>query len=350
MRRAHRARLFTVAAWLSVAAWAPHAGAQAPVSTARPAAATPAKPSVDDLFKRFAEAAKVGDWPKAYEAMQEAYSQKQTYDVLGNLGTAELQLGKARDAAEHLWRSLSNFPVVGKPEAKKVTEDFFAKAAAQVGTIRLKVSPASARVMVGNRVYTADDYRERVFVEAGDVMVSAGDVAGYVSQQQKVHVDKGKTMDVELALKSADGAPSASGTASVAPTAAPTGEGPSLPLVIAGGAVTLASLGVGIGLLVASGDKAGEAKRLQAELLAAQGPKACAPPTPSLECNKHVDAARTSDMLGNIGGSLLIVGGVAAAATTVYFLVARPRATKTAVQPGFVVAPSGAVLSVQGSF
>jgi hypothetical protein len=57
-----------------------------------------------------------------------------------------------RDAAEHLGHSLAIFPVVGKPEAKKVTEEMFAKAVANVGTIRLTVSPAQARVRVAGRV------------------------------------------------------------------------------------------------------------------------------------------------------------------------------------------------------
>ncbi len=172
MRRPHRFRTFSAAALFTCAALTAPAGAQVPAGSAAPTASASAgmpggKASIEELFKKFNEAVKAAEWPRAYELMQQVHAQKQTYDVLGNLGLAELKLGKMRDAAEHLGHSLAIFPVVGKPEAKKMTEDLFAKAVANVGTIRLKVSPTQARVKVGDRAYGADDYREQVFVERG---------------------------------------------------------------------------------------------------------------------------------------------------------------------------------------
>lgn len=359
MRRPHRFRTFSAAALFTCAALTAPAGAQLPAGSAAPtASAAPGAPagkaSIEELFKKFGEAAKAGEWPKAYELMQEAYSQKQTYDVLGNLGTAELRLGKMRDAAEHLGHSLAIFPVVGKPEAKRVTEELFAKAVVNVGTIRLKVSPTQARVKVGDRAYGADDYREQVFVEPGDVLVSAGDVVGYASEQQSVHVDKGKTVDVAFALKTTAGAPttsaSASATASVAPTGTVAAPGPSLGILIAGGAVTLASLAAGIGLVVASGDKRTEADKLQASLVASGGKKACAAATPPPDCKAADDAYKARDLLGNVGGTLLLVGGAAGAATAIYAVVMQVRKTTTPVQAGVVVTHEGGALTIHGNF
>lgn len=347
MRRPPRATTLSLAVWMTLLAWAPAAEAQAPSPTP---ASTPAKASAEDLLKRFAEAAKANDWPRAYEAMQEASSQRQTYDVLLNLGTAELRLGKMRDAAEHLSRSLALFPATGKPEAKKMAEESFAKAAAQVGTLRLTVSPAEARVLVGSRTYGVDDYREQVFVEAGEVMVSAGDVAGYASEQKTVHVDKGKTVDVEIALTLANGAASATATGTVAPATTTTGAAPNVPLVIAGGAVTLASLGVGIGLLVASSDKKAEADKIRQGLLDKKVFGICESDQSDPDCQRFADAGNARTLFGNVGASLLVAAGVVAVSTGVYYLVARPKSPAPPVQTGVVVSANGGAFSVQGKF
>jgi hypothetical protein len=258
-----------------------------------------------------------------------------------------------RDAAEHLGHSLAIFPVVGKPEAKKVTEEMFAKAVANVGTIRLTVSPAQARVRVAGRVYGADDYRDRVYVDPGDVTVSAGDVVGYASEQKSVHLEKGATLDVELALKTTAGAgtasASASGMASVAPTGTAPVSGPNLGLVIAGGAVTLAGLAAGIGLVVAGEGNKAEAVKLRQSLLDKKVFGLCQSDTTDPDCQRFFDAGNQGQTLGNAGASVLIGAGVIGVATVIYYFVARPKKLPP-VSAEANIGPNGAAFSVHGNF
>lgn len=352
MHRAARYQTFPAAALLALLAIGMPAGAQTPKPAparslglpagAATSAAAPA-PTVEDLFKKFQEAANAKDWPRAYELMQQAYGLQQTYDVLGNLGTAEYQLGKYRDAAEHLARSVHGFPAVGDPGVKRGTEELLLKAEKEVGTIRLRVTPAQARVYVGTRGYGPEDYREKVYVEPGDVSVSAGDVVGYAAEKKQAKLGKGEAKEVDLALQ-----PEAGPVPTASATAVPAG-GPNKGLLGAGIGVAAASLGVGIGLLVGGAGKKDEADKLREDLLKG-GKKVCAPDNPPADCKKFTDAAGAYGTLTNVGASLLIAAGVAGAATAIYYAVARPGKPTPPTKAGFVAGPQGAAFAIEGSF
>jgi len=317
----------------------------APGTTASPTAAAP--PPLEELFKAFRTAAQGRDWPKAYELMQKAYAQRQSYDVLGNLGTAELELGKYRDAAEHLARSLADMPVTAKPEVKKVTEDNFTRALGEVGTVILKVSPPQARVVVGDRTYDPGDYRDKIFVEPGAVTVSAGDAVGYAPDKKQVTLARGHSAVVELYLKAEAGpGPSVTATASAVPTAVPGGN----PVVLWGGVgLAVVGIGVGAGLLGAGLGKKGEADSLR-NMLLAQGKNVCAPGSAAAaDCKKYVDAGTTGATLGNAGAGMLIGAGAVAVGTLIYFLVTRSKEAPP-VKAGVALGPFGGAFSVQGSF
>lgn len=386
MRRSERHRAFPAAALLLALVLATPAGAQAPAakpaasakgapatkasatatapaatatatatasaaSAAPSAAPGPAAPNVQDLVKKFGEAAKAGDWPRAYEAMQAAFAMQKTYDILGNLGSAELELGKHRAAAEHLAWSLHEFPAIGKPEAKKVTAELLARATANVATLRLKISPPHARVRVGDRVFGPADYREMVFVEPGDVVISAGDAAGYAPLQKQLHAEKGKSEEVELSLKpEGNGASSASPSASAAPSATPMTSGPNKAVLGTGIGVTAAGIGVGIGLLVAAAGKKGEADKLRQSLLEKDVFRICESDRSDPDCQRFFDAGYAGQTFGNVGASLLIGSGIVGAATVIYYVVTRRKPVAPPVKASVFIAPGDSAFTIEGKF
>jgi tetratricopeptide (TPR) repeat protein len=72
-----------------------------------------ASQNADDLFRAGKVAYKAGKLQEAYEAYRAAWRLKRTYDIAANLANAESQLGKTRDAAEHLAFCIRNFPPTG---------------------------------------------------------------------------------------------------------------------------------------------------------------------------------------------------------------------------------------------
>jgi hypothetical protein len=350
MNRLRPPRLAPLLALLLCAAHSSPAASQprpaGPTATPAPTA-SPAE-EADTLYREALVLAKAGDWPKAYQKLLHAFQLKKSFDIATNLGAVEYNLTKYTDAAEHLRYGLSIFPPNAKPELKKASEEVYAKARAQVATVQLMVNPADADVKIGGRAIPLDQ-RAEVFVQPGDIVVEAG-AKGHEPYRETVNALKNWTMHVRVTLKPVGGAgPTASTTATVAPTSVPVSAGPNKVLLGTGIGLTAVALGVGIGLLVGSADKAGEARDLQAELLAQVGRAGCAPPSPAADCNKHVDAARTSDTLGNAGAATLIGAGLAGAGTLIYGLVTRPRVT-SAVQASVSVGPQGGALTLQGRF
>ena len=111
----------------------------------------------DALYKQGNEAFKKGDLEAARTAYREAYALRQSFDIAGNLGAVEFQLGAYRDAAEHLAASLRAAPVNGSPESKAKMAKLLADAKARVATLVVTTSEPGADVGDGaaQREFTA---------------------------------------------------------------------------------------------------------------------------------------------------------------------------------------------------
>jgi len=57
-----------------------------------------------------------GSVQDGYDAYRKAWDLKQSSDIRRNLGNVEVELGKPRDAAEHLSYCLKRFPSTGSAE------------------------------------------------------------------------------------------------------------------------------------------------------------------------------------------------------------------------------------------
>lgn len=117
-----------------------------------------------DKFFRYGNAMDAEkNWAEAEKGFLAAWQLNSTYDVTANLGHAQLQPGKYRDAAESLSFALRNWPLIGKPEPRKLAEDRLVEARAFVASliILMKVDRATLHERVGIRRGDEEDRAHR---------------------------------------------------------------------------------------------------------------------------------------------------------------------------------------------
>jgi tetratricopeptide (TPR) repeat protein len=144
-----------VAATLCMSARALADGPKPGATPAAPASAKAAPDRADELFEQGAAAYDAGRLPEAQTKLEQAWALKKTHDIAGNLGVVELKLGKYPQAAEHLAWALQHFPPTEADQAKRGFEKQLAKARAEVGALRVRVSVDGAEVTVNGRAVGA---------------------------------------------------------------------------------------------------------------------------------------------------------------------------------------------------
>jgi tetratricopeptide (TPR) repeat protein len=327
IQRAHPILLLAVAALTTSPAVAqqalPSAAATAPATTGARAR---------ELFRQ-GNALYEADKPAEAEALyREAWALQKTWDIACNLGVVELDLGKHRDAAEHLAFALREYPAGEKAAGRTQLEERLAAAKAQVATLRIRVNVDGAEVLIDGKTAGTSPLPPDVFILPGSVAVRAR-ATGHDATEARVEVRKGETKEVTLRL---------------APTPRSL-----IPAYVLGG-VALAAAGTGAGLLIASQGKRSDAESQRDQIIATFGTGECNGPSPSaaavVACDRLVATLRDRDTFGNAGVATLAGAGIAGAGAVVYWLVAKRSAAQTAVTLWPAVgANSGGVL-LQGAF
>src|SRR5258707_760157 len=121
-----------------------------------------------------------------------------------------------------------------------------------------------------------------------------------------------------------------------------------LPAIVLGGAAAVA-VGVGAGLLVASGGKRSDAERMRDDLVTKYGSKPCSDVSAIDQCNATVATLRARVDLGNAGVGVMVGAGVLAASAVTYWLVARRAAAPPQVGLVPVVGRDGGGIFLHGS-
>jgi hypothetical protein len=268
---------------------------------AEPPGAPAASATVKQLYDEGFGAAKRGQWVQAYPLLARAWETERRWQVARLLGQAEVELGKYRDAAEHLTfflRETRDNAQVGAGE-RASTEQLLVRAGAHVGALTIVVEPLGAEVLVdGVRVGTAP-LADPVYVQPGKRSVEVRH-QGYPHAGDSYRVDAGQTARVELRM---------------ARTVIPAG--PVLP-----GAIVL---GVGGAGLLAGAITGGLTLRKASDLKSK-----CT----GVVCPTSVQGeARSVTTLGNVSNAMFIAGGVLAA-TGAVLLVVRPRLERSAPKQG----------------
>ncbi len=255
------------------------------------------------LYREGNEAVDAGQLDQARVKYLQAYSLRPSFDIAGNLGAVELVLGRYRDAAEHLEFSLRHAPVHGDAALRAKTEQLLSRARKRIGSIAVSVDVEAATVSLDDRSVGTSPLGGMLFVEPGAHRLSASK-PGYHEVAEPFEIAAGQNQMIALRLR----------------PIGPGGDDPGelepagiehYPWVVAGlGTWSVGLLTAGAVLVGVGANKQNEAEQRENE-------------------RQGFDQG-TSDLYGaadhgyNVGGGLLIVGTLSAAATVVYAVLQAP--------------------------
>lgn len=291
-------------------------------------------------------------WPQAEASFEAAWALEKHYSIAANLAETKLRLGKHRAAAELLVFALGHAPASDTAE-RRHGEELLAQAKAKIGTLTIHVQPADAAVTVGERSLPAAALSDPVFVEPGQVTVSARK-DGYQTTTKTVAAAAGSAAQVDLTLAPiVVAAPSATVAPSATATAAKMPPKPLWP-VITGSVAVVAGAAIGIGFTV----KASDDRAARLDLLSSlAGTNPCGSGTPySLECKMVRDLSAAERAETGVAISSFVIGGAALAGVVSYAIWRQGSASdKSADAPkSIAIVPSagktGAGLEITGSF
>jgi hypothetical protein len=323
-----------------------------------------------ELYTEGTKAMDSGRYGEAHAALLAAWSLKQHAQIAANLGAAEVQLGRYRDAAAHLTFYLREAPKE-KVKERLSAQELLARARKHVGALSIKVEPAGAEVLVDGEIVGKAPLAEEVFVDPGARVIEARQ-EGYATRKQAVSVAAGASQSVTLTLEQAPpaGAGAAAAEAGAAEAGAPAaagaptkpawkgiagGEGREKPtsgvrpLVIGGIVATGAAMSLGVAFAIVSSVHAADAEE-QREAIVEKGSPTCLSPAKGAACEAIEDSIGARDRFGNLSVFSFVAGGLLGAGTVVYALTAPRPLGKAPVRAAPVVTPDGARLVVVGRF
>jgi hypothetical protein len=271
--------------------------AVAPASPASPASPAP-DAALDmearDHYLAGARALDAGRHQEAYPLLLEAWNLKKHFLIAVNLGIAELELGRYRDAAEHLAYFQREATGVGAYELRQASL-MLQEARKHIGTVTVQVSEPGAEILVdGESVGTAPLGRE-LFLEPGERVIEARR-AGFATAQAFLDLAEGSTRVVSLkpqALRAVGG--------DNAETPSPAGDPVVWPAVAAAG-LALANIGLGVGFTTAANDRSAAARET-----------GCRAGVSSPACARTATLLEEKDRFSNLAVVGYAAGGVAAA-------------------------------------
>lgn len=286
--------------------------------------------SADAFFQTGKDLYKAGKLQEAYEAYRSAWSLKHTHDIAANLANSESQLGKMRDAAEHLAFCVRYFPPSGSKAQLERLKGHFEEARREVGAAFIQVNVEGAEVLIDGvsigRVLPTDE----IYLDPGTRTIEVK-LKGYEPAKRVVKVAKGPTQTVTLSLAAVapptastaepatTGKPSASGApvASTAPVPPPPRS--VVPGVILAG-VGAAALATGIGFVVDAGAKNSSSRSLNSAILSNHHSCVAGSSNYDARCGELNDTSLSARANRRVGAGLLVGAGVAAAGAAAYFL------------------------------
>jgi hypothetical protein len=161
-------------------------------------------------------------WDKAHAAFLAAWSLKKHWQIAGMLGHCEVQLGRHREAAEHLAFAVRTGSPSANPSELKVLQDQLAEVKRKVGVVTVQVEGQPAEVLVDGTVVGTSPLLDPLFVDPGEYVLKAR-TTDRTSSEVKVTVGAGSVKEIMLRLDRGVGAEPGP-TAPAASSARPHGE------------------------------------------------------------------------------------------------------------------------------
>ena len=293
-------------------------------------------------------------WAEAEAAFLAAWALNPTYDVAANLGQTQYHLGKLRDAAEHLDFALRHWPLIGKPEPRKLAEDRLAEVRGSVGALKLEVKAEHADLYVDGKLVGHSPMVGEVFVEPGAHKVEARHEL-YGTEARRVIAGVGATEAVRFGLgEVVVGVGSAAGKGEareVVGVGSAVGWRPGREWALSGGAVAAVGLGAGLALTFASKSKASDADAKLSDVQMKGGTFACSSGSFAAACATLRRANQSADTLSKVSAVGYVAAGVGGAVLSTYLLWPGKKAehrTSTWVSP--VVGAGIGGIAITGAF
>jgi hypothetical protein len=325
--------------------------------TAAPALGSEAE-RARELFREGNEAFAQGDLHGAYDAYQEAWAIRRSFDVACNLGRTEAALGLDVPAAEHLDYCLRTFSTSARDEFRDAEQRFrvlLDGVLQKVGALRLISRPLGAEVFIDGASMGNGPFENDLYLAPGEhrVVVRA---KGYRQRELVLNIVAGssQTVQVKLELESKDApapnesepAPAAS-RESQAPAAepAPTTRSAELrtAIVLGGTAITLAGLVVGTAFTL---DAASTSQQTDSLRFGASASDCSSSPKPTacVDYAKSIDREAASR---NVAEIAFVTSGIAGAITLAAWLLLPEQQAEQAqaVRPFLTRDAAGIILS-----
>jgi hypothetical protein len=327
-----------------------------PLGMARPARAQPQVTTAQadlarELFRKAAKEYAAGQPDQAYRDYLTAWNTQNSPDTAGNLGAIELELGYYREAAEHAAYAIAHFPPTGSKKQRAALVSVLADACKQIGVLTIQANVPGATVSIDGKPVGHAPLDGDVYIEPGDHTVLA-EAPDHDPAQRKIHVEKGSTTPLALALVART--PTGPATTTT-PTNWPR------PIAVAGFLTAGAGFAVGTALAIMSKIKATDADTAgqQIDTATHSDPGACLPghAGSTSSCATLASLNQSRDTFASTALWMFVGATVVTVGTVVYSFVV-PRYAAPAATPGAtsgmsvvpVVTPSGGAVVMQGSF
>jgi hypothetical protein len=299
------------------------------------------------LFAEAGRAYQQGRVQDAYQAYLASWKLQKSYDVAGNLGNVELDLGKARDAAEHLAYSLKYFALTAPKDQRQFVEQRFAEARSKVASVEIGTNIEQAEIFVDGRAVGRAPLQDPVFVEPGNRAIEAR-LPGYTTARQVLITVEGSTDQVHLRLVPAPSTDFAA--AKKRPGEPKPSERRSLVPIVTGAAATAVGTGLGIGFTLHSNALSRDADQMSRELQKVGGTSACLLSAVAPNCSEFRETFKDKGSFRNAAIISFVVGGLAGAAALTYTLWPNAQDKKPTVKAVASVGPGSIGVVVGGQF
>jgi hypothetical protein len=285
-----------------------------------------------ELFREGNQAFAEGDLHGAYDAYQEAWAIRRSFDVACNLGRTEAELGLDVAAAEHLDYCLRTFSTSARDEFRNAEQRFkmlLDGVLEKIGRLRLVSRPLGAEVFIDGASMGNGPFENDLYLAPGEhrVVVRA---KGYRQRELVLNVTAGsnQTVQVKLELESEEGEESAEPSPVATeprdrtqPAAAATAGTRSAELrtaiVLGGTAITLAGLVVGTAFTLDAASTSDQTDSLR-RAAAANG---CSKASSAASCVDYRESIDREASSRNVAEIAFVTGGIAGAVTLAAWLL-----------------------------
>ncbi len=304
----------------------------------------------DEYFRQGKAFVKEDRWEDARRAYLAGYKIKRGYDIAGNLGNVELELGLARDAAEHLAYCIKSFPATGTASQLAYVKGRFEEARQKVSALSIQVNVDGAEVFVDGRSIGRSPFADDVYIEPGARTLEVK-LTGFTHAKRSIQAVKGSWQSVALVLQS-DARARAASPPQHSPPIVVVEERSRVPFYVGGG-VALAGIGVGVVGVLLSQASAARADTQFEQLKASGGAGACLDAANESRCEALDQAYRDKAAFRTVSIVGFATAGAAAGGLLTYVLLSfgKPRsAGSSALKIDVAAGPGLTGALLKGSF